>query len=51
MSFMGGYLIGCEEIEGQKNTFQTMDKNKDGTLDLEELKEGMKEHMSAFYFE
>jgi len=28
-----------------------MDTNNDGTLDQEELKAGMKEHMSAMYFD
>lgn len=31
--------------------FHSLDTNKDGTLDICELKEGLKSHIDLFYFE
>ena len=51
LTFIAGLLTSIDELEDLRRAFQAMDTDQDGTLDLDELKEGMREHMTAIYFD
>ena len=51
MGFIGGLLTSEEELEAMKSQFNAMDSNNNGLLDMDELKEGMRDQMDALYFD
>lgn len=44
-------MVNADELEDLKHVFLKMDTNNDGTLCMEELREGMRAHMDPFYYE
>lgn len=51
LAFISGLMVSSEELEDLKQVFLKMDTNRDGTLCMEEIREGMKQYMDPFYYE